>query len=124
MNSPEKIWVLPYEGSPDTGRFFPSKLAGTTEYVRADIAALNPDAIWNEAIEAAAGVCAAKLGTFFGPETFIRALKRQQGGGNSLPLGTRVRKTRGSSWQGRIVGTYSTSLTPAVLYYLAYGIDI
>lgn len=28
------------------------------------------------------------------------------------PLGTRVRKPRGSSWQGRVVGYYSTSLTP------------
>lgn len=27
-------------------------------------------------------------------------------------LGTRVRKTKGSSWQGAIVGFYSTSLTP------------
>lgn len=26
--------------------------------------------------------------------------------------GTRVRKKRGSSWQGRVVGFYSTSLTP------------
>lgn len=28
------------------------------------------------------------------------------------PLGTRVRKRSGSSWQGRIVGFYATSLTP------------
>lgn len=27
-------------------------------------------------------------------------------------LGDRVRKIKGSSWQGRIVGTYSTTLTP------------
>jgi hypothetical protein len=27
-------------------------------------------------------------------------------------LGDRVRKTKGSSWQGRIVGFYSTALTP------------
>ena len=27
-------------------------------------------------------------------------------------LGERVRKTRGSQWHGRIVGTYSTDLTP------------
>lgn len=27
-------------------------------------------------------------------------------------LGDRVRKIKGSRWQGRIVGTYSTSLTP------------
>lgn len=26
--------------------------------------------------------------------------------------GTRVRKTKGSSWQGRVVGYYRTSLTP------------
>ena len=30
----------------------------------------------------------------------------------SWTLGTRVRKRRGSSWQGRIVGFYSTELTP------------
>lgn len=29
-----------------------------------------------------------------------------------LPLGTRMRKKSGSSWQGRIVGYYSTELTP------------
>lgn len=29
-----------------------------------------------------------------------------------LPLGTRVRKKSGASWQGKIVGYYSTSLTP------------
>lgn len=27
-------------------------------------------------------------------------------------MGDRVRKTRGSEWQGRVVGTYSTTLTP------------
>lgn len=27
-------------------------------------------------------------------------------------LGDRVRKTKGSQWQGIIVGTYSTNLTP------------
>jgi dihydrofolate reductase (trimethoprim resistance protein) len=27
-------------------------------------------------------------------------------------LGDFVRKTKGSQWQGRVVGTYSTSLTP------------
>jgi hypothetical protein len=27
-------------------------------------------------------------------------------------VGDRVRKTKGSSWQGRICGTYSTELTP------------
>ena len=29
------------------------------------------------------------------------------------PLGTRVRKRSGSSWQGRVVGFYRTALTPA-----------
>lgn len=28
------------------------------------------------------------------------------------PLGTRVRKRKGSSWQGHVVGYYSTHLTP------------
>ena len=28
------------------------------------------------------------------------------------PLGTRVRKRKGASWQGRVVGYYSTHLTP------------
>jgi dihydrofolate reductase (trimethoprim resistance protein) len=27
-------------------------------------------------------------------------------------IGDRVRKTKGSEWQGKIVGTYSTDLTP------------
>ena len=27
------------------------------------------------------------------------------------PLGTRVRKTKGASWQGVVVGHYSTTLT-------------
>ena len=31
--------------------------------------------------------------------------------GARFALGQRVRKTKGSSWQGRIVGTYSTALT-------------
>lgn len=31
---------------------------------------------------------------------------------NCLPLGTRVTKRKGSSWQGAIVGYYSTNLTP------------
>ncbi|MEA5457261.1 hypothetical protein SPF06_21300 [Sinomonas sp. JGH33] len=30
----------------------------------------------------------------------------------SFELGDRVRKVRGSSWQGRVVGYYSTALTP------------
>lgn len=29
-----------------------------------------------------------------------------------MKIGDRVRKIRGSSWQGIIVGSYSTSLTP------------
>ena len=33
------------------------------------------------------------------------------------PLGTLVRKTKGSRWQGKIVGYYSTELTP-------YGVSI
>ena len=28
------------------------------------------------------------------------------------PIGTRLRKKSGSSWQGRVVGYYATSLTP------------
>jgi dihydrofolate reductase (trimethoprim resistance protein) len=28
------------------------------------------------------------------------------------PLGTRVRKISGSAWRGRVVGYYSTALTP------------
>jgi len=31
---------------------------------------------------------------------------------STLPIGTRVRKRSGSEWQGRVVGHYSTSLTP------------
>lgn len=31
---------------------------------------------------------------------------------DALPLGTRVRKIKGSSWQGKIVGYYQTKLTP------------
>ena len=31
---------------------------------------------------------------------------------NKFDLGQRVHKIRGSRWQGRVVGTYSTSLTP------------
>lgn len=31
---------------------------------------------------------------------------------DSFPIGTRVRKTKGSSWQGCVVGYYSTILTP------------
>lgn len=29
-----------------------------------------------------------------------------------FPMGSRVRKIKGSRWQGRVVGTYSTELTP------------
>jgi hypothetical protein len=32
--------------------------------------------------------------------------------GGKFGLGDRVRKTKGSSWQGRVVGFYSTELTP------------
>lgn len=28
------------------------------------------------------------------------------------PIGTRLRKRKGSSWQGHVVGYYSTTLTP------------
>jgi hypothetical protein len=28
------------------------------------------------------------------------------------PVGTRMRKRSGSSWQGKVVGYYSTTLTP------------
>jgi hypothetical protein len=31
---------------------------------------------------------------------------------DSLQIGDRVRKIKGSSWTGRIVGAYQTSLTP------------
>lgn len=31
---------------------------------------------------------------------------------HTFPLGTRVTKLRGSSWTGRVCGTYNTSLTP------------
>lgn len=31
---------------------------------------------------------------------------------NKFQIGQLVRKTKGSEWQGRIVGTYSTTLTP------------
>lgn len=31
---------------------------------------------------------------------------------SAFPIGTRVRKTKGSSWQGRVCGYYSTDLTP------------
>lgn len=30
----------------------------------------------------------------------------------TFQLGDHVRKTKGSQWRGRVVGTYSTSLTP------------
>ena len=31
---------------------------------------------------------------------------------SKFAIGDRVRKTKGSAWQGRVVGTYSTTLTP------------
>lgn len=31
---------------------------------------------------------------------------------STFALGEKVRKTRGSSWRGRVVGWYSTRLTP------------
>lgn len=34
------------------------------------------------------------------------------GDGRKFSLGQRVRKVKGSSWQGRVVGVYSTELTP------------
>lgn len=34
------------------------------------------------------------------------------GDGQKFALGQRVRKIKGSSWQGRVVGFYSTELTP------------
>jgi hypothetical protein len=34
------------------------------------------------------------------------------GEGRKFALGQRVRKIKGSSWQGRVVGVYSTELTP------------
>ena len=34
------------------------------------------------------------------------------GDGRKFALGQRVRKIKGSSWQGRVVGFYSTELTP------------
>ncbi len=47
-------------------------------------------------------------------ETFARHREAalEEAANFQWPLGTRVRKRKGSSWQGRIVGTYSTSLTP------------
>lgn len=42
----------------------------------------------------------------------IAALSPASDARERWPLGTRVRKTKGSSWHGRIVGYYSTDLTP------------
>lgn len=39
-------------------------------------------------------------------------LARAQGPGEAVALGTRVRKKSGSRWQGKVVGYYSTELTP------------
>jgi hypothetical protein len=36
----------------------------------------------------------------------------QQASGLAFPIGSRVRKVKGSSWQGVVVGTYHTALTP------------
>lgn len=36
----------------------------------------------------------------------------QRGAGRQFQLGERVTKIKGSSWTGRVVGFYSTSLTP------------
>lgn len=41
-----------------------------------------------------------------------RALAKAMQWPDQWPLGTRVRKRKGSSWQGRVVGYYSTDLTP------------
>jgi dihydrofolate reductase (trimethoprim resistance protein) len=38
--------------------------------------------------------------------------------GWTFDYGDRVRKTKGSSWQGRVVGFYSTELTPE-----GYGVE-
>jgi hypothetical protein len=49
-------------------------------------------------------------------EAVLRAFKeweREHGGGDSKwPIGTTVFKTQGSSWHGKVVGYYSTVLTP------------
>jgi hypothetical protein len=42
----------------------------------------------------------------------VDQLERNAAKFTKFRLGDRVRKTSGSEWQGRIVGTYSTELTP------------
>lgn len=49
-----------------------------------------------------------------GPVRFASALTMRDAA-PSFAVGDRVRKRKGSSWQGRICGTYSTSLTPVGL---------
>lgn len=48
--------------------------------------------------------------------TTVQDLEKEKafwlGGGRRFSLGQRVRKIKGASWQGRIVGVYSTDLTP------------
>lgn len=51
------------------------------------------------------------LNEFESLTTRIRAAL-ETGASGTFKIGDRVRKTKGSRWQGRIVGTYSTSLTP------------
>ena len=42
----------------------------------------------------------------------VRNINRMSRGICKFQLGARVHKPRGASWQGRVVGFYSTSLTP------------
>ena len=37
---------------------------------------------------------------------------REHGKPQKFQLGDKVRKTKGSQWHGKVVGTYSTTLTP------------
>lgn len=45
-------------------------------------------------------------------EAALRALVNQEWKNSKFALGDRVTKSKGSSWTGRIVGFYSTTLTP------------
>lgn len=46
-------------------------------------------------------------------DAILAELQQVQVASNTkFTIGDRVHKTKGSRWQGRIVGTYSTSLTP------------
>lgn len=45
-------------------------------------------------------------------QAYIARLVAHRELAEKFPPGTRVRKIKGSSWQGRIVGIYSTTLTP------------